>query len=340
MPSIAFLICPGVQALDLTGPMDVFAEANRFLLPAQHYRMKVLGTEPGLLRCSNRLAIHPDGWYGDEQGAFDLLMVAGGPELPQRARDGALCQWLRTMKARTARIASVCNGAFLLAHAGLLDGRQATTHWNDVSKLVARFPLITVAPDRLFVKDENVYTSAGVTAGIDLSLHLLYEDHGAQLTLNVAKRLVVFTQRSGGQSQFSPFLTPYAGKTTDQSPSQQEVLHYVMGNLDGDLSVRCLAKVAAMSERNFARVFMREVGVTPGDFVERARIDAARALLEGDQAPLKTVAHRCGFGSAARMRAAFVKHLSLSAGQYRQHFGAYSRATHDVKEQVLSTNLD
>lgn len=220
MPSIAFLIFPGVQALDLTGPMDVFAEANRFLPPDKHYRMKVLGTKPGLLRCSNGLSIEPDGWYGGEQGAFDLLMVAGGPELPQRGNDEAISEWLRDLQARTARIASVCNGAFLLAHAGLLDGRQATTHWNDVSKLVARFPLITVAPDRLFVKDENVYTSAGVTAGIDLSLHLLYEDHGAQLTLNVAKRLVVFTQRSGGQSQFSPFLMPYAVCRPESGPAR------------------------------------------------------------------------------------------------------------------------
>jgi transcriptional regulator GlxA family with amidase domain len=317
VPSIAILAFPGVQALDLSGPMDAFAEANRFLPASRHYTLRVLGTEAGPLRCSNGMAILPDALCHDTGEAFDLLMVAGGPDLPRQPRDAALCDWLGAASARCGRIASVCNGAFLLAHAGLLDGRQATTHWNDATRLAARFPRIAVAPDRIFVKDGHVYTSAGVTAGIDLSLYLLYEDHGAELSLNVAKRLVVFTQRSGGQSQFSPFLAPYVG----QASAQQAVQQYVLANLGADLSVQRLAEVAAMSERNFGRVFLREVGVTPGEFVERARIDAARVLLETDDAPLKTVAHRCGFGSAAAMRAAFVKHLGLSARQYRLNFG-------------------
>jgi transcriptional regulator GlxA family with amidase domain len=319
LPSIAILAFPGVQALDLSGPMDVFAEANRFLAPAQHYTLRVLGLEAGLLRCSNGMAIQPDGVYGEVDEPFDLLMVAGGPELPRQPRDDALCAWLNAMSTRCARLASVCNGAFLLAHAGLLDGRQASTHWNDATRLAARFPRVKLAPDRIFVKDGNVYTSAGVTAGIDLSLYLLYEDHGAELSLNVAKRLVVFTQRSGGQSQFSPFLAPYVG----QASAQQEVQQYVLAHLGADLSVQRLAEVATMSERNFGRVFLRDVGMTPGEFVERARIDAARVLLETGDAPLKTVAHRCGFGSPAAMRAAFVKNLGLSARQYRQNFGGY-----------------
>ncbi|CAH0177409.1 HTH-type transcriptional regulator CdhR [Massilia sp. Bi118] len=323
MPSIAILAFPGVQALDLSGPMDAFAEANRFLAPAEHYTLRVLGTEPGLLRCSNGMAVLPDALCHDVNEGVDLLMVAGGPELPRRPRDPALSAWLCAMSRRSARIASVCNGAFLLAHAGLLDGRQATTHWNDATRLAARFPRIAVAPDRIFVKDGQVYTSAGVTAGIDMSLYLLYEDHGAELSLNVAKRLVVFTQRSGGQSQFSPFLAPYV----DQASPLQTVQQFVLANLGADLSVQRLAGVAAMSERNFGRVFLRDAGVTPGEFVERARIDAARVLLETGDTPLKTVAHRCGFGSAAAMRAAFVKHLGLSARQYRLNFGGLGPAS-------------
>lgn len=319
MPSIAILAFPGVQALDVTGPMDVFAEANRFLPASKHYILRVLGTESGLLRCSNGLAIQPDGIYYGFNDRADLLMVAGGPDVPRMPRDDGLCSWLRTMSERTARVASVCNGAFLLAQAGLLDGCKATTHWSDVSKLAARFPRIAVVPDRIFIKDGNVYTSAGVTAGIDLSLYLLFEDHGAELSLNVAKRLVVFTQRSGGQSQFSPFLTPYVGHAS----VQQVVEQYVLENLESDLSIQRLAKVVAMSERNFARVFQRDVGMTPGEFVERARIDSARVMLEASRVPLKTVAHRCGFGSPACMRAAFVKNLGVTARQYRHNFGAF-----------------
>lgn len=210
-------------------------------------------------------------------------------------------------------------GAFLLAHAGLLDGRRATTHWNDVQNLTARFPSITVQPDRIFVRDGHIYTSAGVTAGIDLALHLVFEDCGADVSLNVAKRLVVFTQRSGGQSQFSPYLAPHVGGES----VMRTVQLYVLGHLNEDLRVERLARVAAMSERNFARVFARETRSTPGEFVERARVDAARVLLETGSEPLKTIAHRCGFGSPAHMRTAFVKHLGVTARQYRQHFGAF-----------------
>jgi transcriptional regulator GlxA family with amidase domain len=248
-----------------------------------------------------------------------LLLVPGGPQLPCDGPTPELCGWLRDTASRCKRIASVCNGAFLLAYAGLLDGRVATTHWNDVTTLAARFPKIRIQPDRIFVRDDHVYTSAGVTAGIDLALHLVFEDFGGEVSLNVAKRLVVFTQRSGGQSQFSPYLVPYV----DEGSVLQTVQHYVLGHIQGDLSVARLAQAVAMSERHFARVFVREAKMTPAQFVERARIDAARVLLESSDQPLKTVAHRCGFGTPAHMRAAFRRHLNVSAMEYRQHFGAY-----------------
>lgn len=319
MRTIAILAFPGVQSLDVTGPLDVFAEANRFLSPAAHYAARVLGTVAGPIACSNGMLLQPHARYDAAPDALDLLLVPGGPDLPRSPADGALAAWLRDMARRCARVASVCNGAFLLAHAGLLDGRRATTHWNDVALLSARFPRIDVQPDRIFVRDGDLYTSAGVTAGIDLALHLVHEDHGADVALNVAKRLVVFTQRSGGQSQFSPYLAPYVGDDSILRVVQEHVL----AHLDAPLGVAQLAGVAAMSERHFARVFAREAGVTPAEFVERARVDAARGLLERSSQPLKTVAHRCGFGSPARMRAAFLRHLGVSALAYRQHFGAF-----------------
>lgn len=316
---IDILAFPGVQSLDVTGPMDVFAEANRFLTPERHYRLRVVGTVPGPVVCSNGLQLQPHAVFDARAEAPDLLLVPGGPQLPRQVPEPALCDWLRHVAARSQRVASVCNGAFLLAHAGLLDGRCATTHWNDGSTLAARFPKIIVQPDRIFVRDGHVYTSAGVSAGIDLALHLVFSDHGAEVSLNVAKRLVVFTQRSGGQTQFSPYLAPYV----DEGSVLRTVQNHVLGHLGEELSVARLAEVARMSERHFARVFSREANMTPAEFVERARVDAARVLLEASNEPLKTVAHRCGFGSPARMRAAFKRHLDVSALEYRKHFGAY-----------------
>jgi len=320
MPNVAILAFPGVQALDVTGPMDVFAEANHYLAPQDTYRLTVLGLEASTLACSNGMLLQPHACFEDVREPPDLLLVPGGPSVPRQPRNERLCAWLGKIGGRAARVASICNGAFLLAHAGLLDQRRATTHWSDVRNLSARFPQVTVQPDRIFVRDGHVYTSAGVSAGIDLALHLVYEDWGADVSLNVAKRLVVFTQRSGGQSQFSPYLAPHVGEES----VMQKVQLYVLGHLDQDLSVERLAEVAAMSERNFARIFVKETRVTPAEFVERARVDAARVLLESGAEPLKTIAHRCGFGSAARMRATFVKHLGVTALQYRQHFGAYA----------------
>ena len=319
MTTIDILAFAGVQSLDVTGPMDVFAEANRFLAPDQQYHMRVIGNVPGQIVCSNGMLLQPHGFYADQDVAPDLLLIPGGPQLPRQTPEPELLRWLRGTATRCKRVASVCNGAFLLAHAGLLDGRVATTHWNDVTTLAARFPNIRIQPDRIFVRDGQMYTSAGVSAGIDLALHLVFEDVGGDVSLNVAKRLVVFTQRSGGQSQFSPYLTPHV----DEESLLRTVQNHVLGHIGADLSVARLADVASMSERNFARVFAREADMTPAEFVERARVDAARVLLESSDEPLKTVAHRCGFGSPARMRAAFRRHLGVSAMDYRQHFGAY-----------------
>lgn len=318
MPAIAILIFPGVQALDVSGPMDVFAEANSFLPLGQQYTIDVLGTQEGLLRCSNGLCMAAHRQYAQAHDTYDLLLVAGGPGLPAQPRDDALSTWLLAAAGRAGRHGSICNGAFLLGHAGLLDGKKVATHWNDAAALAAAFPQARVDADSIYVHDGKLVSSAGVTAGIDLALSLLADDGGARLALQVARRLVVYTQRQGGQSQFSPHLTPVVDAASPVAQAQQ----YVLAHLDGALDVASLARLVAMSPRNFARIFARELGVTPAHFIESARLDAARAMLAASDAPLKTVAWRCGFGTADQLRTVFLRRLGVSAKQYRQHFSS------------------
>ncbi len=319
MKRIGLLIFPGVQSLDVSGPLDVFAEANRFLAAHQHYVLNVIGTDAAPFACSNGMTLvaHQD-YRQIDQPDFDLMLVAGGPDLPQRAPEAELELWLRRACANAARYGSICNGAFLLGAAGLLDGCTVTTHWSDAAKLAQRYTRTHVEFDRIYVKDGRLYTSAGVTAGIDLSLALVAEDHGHELALNVAKRLVVFMQRSGGQSQFSPYLAPYVAANSPVAAAQD----YVLRHIGDDLSVQVLAGAAAMSVRHFSRVFVRDVGMSPAEFVARARVDAARRQLEHSAAPLKTIAFACGFSSAEQMRAAFSRYVGVSAGQYRENFSA------------------
>ncbi|KAF1046785.1 MAG: HTH-type transcriptional regulator CdhR [Herbaspirillum frisingense] len=321
MPTVSLLAFPGVQSLDVSGPLDVFAEANRFLLPQQHYRLQVIGAGDGPLICSNgmQLTAHRHFTHSDE--ACDLLLVAGGPVLVKQAPDAALGAWLRQQAQQAKRFGSICNGAFLLARAGLLDGTRATTHWDDAAALAQQFPQIRLEPDRIWLRDGKLYTSAGVTAGIDLSLALLAEDAGPEVALNVAKRLVVFMQRSGGQSQFSPYLTPYAEEDSLVGRVQQ----YVLAHLGDKLTVEKLAGLVATSPRNFARVFARDARMTPAEFIELARVDAARAMLERSALPLKSIAIDCGFRDAGHMRQVFQKRLGTGAQQYRDSFSASAR---------------
>jgi transcriptional regulator GlxA family with amidase domain len=322
MPTVAILVFPGAQALDISGPLDVFSEANRFLAQDQRYELTVIGSTQGMMQCSNGLPIAAHKHYSAVDAAFDLILVAGGPELPQQEHDAALLTWLHACALRSGKYGSICNGAFLLAHAGLLDGKTVTTHWNDAATLARMFPATTVDADRIYLQDGNLYTSAGVTAGIDLSLYLLSQHSGAEVSLNVAKRLVVFMQRRGGQSQFSPYLTPYAEETSPVSVVQQ----YVLANLQQELTVDVLAAVVAMSPRNFARIFVRDTNITPADFIESARLDAARALLESSNDPMKKVAYLCGFHNANQMRNVFVKRLGITAMQYRANFTAFGKS--------------
>jgi transcriptional regulator GlxA family with amidase domain len=242
--------------------------------------------------------------------------VAGGTGTRRAEGDEALIAWLRDAAKRARRVTSVCTGAFLLARAGLLDGRRATTHWASCTDLAERHPTITVEPDPIFVRDGNVATSAGVTAGMDLALALVEEDLGREVALEAARWLVLFLKRPGGQAQFSAQL---AAQTADRAPLR-ELQAWIPDHLDQDLSVPALAGRASMSERNFARAFRRETGMTPGAYVEAARVESARIALETGDLPVASVARQSGFGTVETMRRAFRRRVGVSPVDYRTRF--------------------
>jgi transcriptional regulator GlxA family with amidase domain len=313
---VAIAIHEGVQALDVAGPVDVFFEANQFVAPGERYETVLVASSRQPLRASNHMQMVADLAFEEASGGFELLLVAGGPALPNSDPDPRLTEWLRMAPQMAKLYGSVCTGAFALGHAGLLDGRQVTTHWQNAQQLASRFPAARVEPDRIYIRDDRLVTSAGVTAGIDLALSLVSERHGPKVAVAVAKRLVVVAQRQGGQSQFSPYLAALAN---DETPIARIQAH-VMAHIGKRHTLQSLAKEVGMSKRKLARHFVQETGVTPHEFVERARIDAARMLLEGSDRPLKAVAHDCGFGTADRMRVVFNARLGVSPAQYRASF--------------------
>ena len=244
------------------------------------------------------------------------MLIAGGDGHEALMHDQRLLAWLRRIAPRVRRFGSVCTGAFVLAAAGLLDGRRATTHWRQCDRLAREYPKITVEPDSLHVKDGATYTSAGVTAGMDLALALLEEDCGRRIALATAREMVLFLKRPGGQSQFSTHLEAQ----TTQTDSLRDLQDWVLNNLSEILTVETLAGRAAMSPRNFARVFTREAGATPAKFVERARLDAARRALEETSRPLTDISRECGFGHTETMRRIFIRHLNVAPHDYRRRF--------------------
>lgn len=315
---VVIAIFDGVQALDVAGPMDVFSEASQFVAESERYVLTTAAAAASAVRASNGTSLLADAAFDAAGGPWDIALVAGGPGLPAGNADGALVRWLRDVAAHQPCHGAICTGAFALGAAGLLDGRTVTTHWQHAERLARRFDRARVEPDRIFCQDGPLITSAGVTAGIDLALALVGAHHGAAVALSVAKRLVVFAQRQGGQSQFSPYLLPPA----DEGAPMSRVQAYVIAHLDAgtSLAVERLAEVAGMSARHFARSFVEWSGTTPHEFVERARVDAARALLESTGRPLKTIAWDCGFGSADRMRIVFAKRLGVTPARYRESF--------------------
>jgi transcriptional regulator GlxA family with amidase domain len=260
--------------------------------------------------------ITADRTFREVRGKIDTLLVAGGDAIEQNEINPAAVRWLKRISPRIRRVGSVCTGAMLLARAGLLDGRRATTHWNWCQTLIKRAPRARVERDPIFVRDENVYTSAGVTAGMDLALALVEEDHGSRLALQVARNLVLYLRRSGGQSQFSAALSL---QLTDRKPLL-ELEAWVLDNLREPLTVPLLAQRVAMSPRNFARVFTKEMKTTPAKFVERLRVEAARRRLEESRNSMEMIADECGFGNVNSMRNVFQRTLKIAPGQYRRHF--------------------
>ncbi|AXE96678.1 GlxA family transcriptional regulator [Paraburkholderia terricola] len=313
---VAIVVFDGVQALDVAGPLDVFAEANTYLSEHQRYQVSVVACDAGTVSCSNGMQLSVPFGFADFDTPFDLLLIAGGPQLPNTQPRSEFLQWLRDQSRGAARFGSVCNGAFLLAHAGLLDGKDVTTHWADAGRLADEFPQACVQPDSIFIRDGRLFTSAGVTAGIDLCLSLVAEDWGHELAVRVAKRLVVYIQREGGQSQYSPYL----GMRKDQDPIVGKVLQYVTEHITDTLSIEQLASAVSVSRRTFSRLFAKYAKATPSAFVEQVRVDTARRLLEETDAPLKTVAYKCGFHSATHMRTTFSRRLNVTPKQYRQRF--------------------
>jgi transcriptional regulator GlxA family with amidase domain len=313
---IGIVIHEGVQALDVAGPVDVFAEANGYVAKEVQYETVLIAADHKPIRASNRMQMVADLSFEEATGGFDMLFVAGGPSLPDADPDPLLVEWLREAPWRASTYGSICTGAFALGHAGLLDDRRVTTHWQNAAKLAARFPKARVEPDLIYVRDGRLVTSAGVTAGIDLALALVGERHGPAVAVAVAKRLVVVAQRQGGQSQFSPYLTAQA----DPASPIARIQDHVMAHIGSRHTLKSLADVVGMSTRNLVRHFTRETGITPHEFVERARVDAARMLLEGSDRPLKAVAFDCGFGTPDRMRIVFGERLGVTPAQYRANF--------------------
>ena len=320
---IVLLAFPGAQTLDVCGPLEVFAGAalrvaERGISGPGAYTIEIVASHSGPLVCSSGLRVVADRTFADVRGAIDTLLVAGGSGVTTALGDRTLIRWLRRTAVGARRVASVCTGAFLLAEAGLLAGRRATTHWAWCEAFARRYPDVRVDPNPIFVRDGKTYTSAGVTAGMDLALALVEEDHGRSLALEVARRLVLFLRRPGGQAQFSAQL---AVQQADREPLR-ELQAWIADHPRADLSVDGLARRVAMSPRNFARVFAREVGTTPARFVERVRVEAARRRLEESAHGVDAVADQCGFGSAESMRRAFARAVGVAPSAYRTRFRA------------------
>ncbi|HEY2057437.1 MAG TPA: DJ-1/PfpI family protein [Amycolatopsis sp.] len=316
---IVFVVFPGFSILDLTGPHEVFTQAG---LLTGDVVIETVAAGPGPVTSSGGLVITPDRTIDDELDSVDTLVAVGGLGVDQACEDPRLVDWIARIAPGARRTASVCSGAFLLGAAGLLGGRRAATHWARCDQLAERYPSVIVDPRPIFVRDGTVWTSAGVTAGIDLALAMTEDDHGPEVARAIARQLVMFVQRPGGQAQFSAQLAA-------QRPARaalREMIAWIADHPGDDLTVPALARRAAMSERNFTRVFHAETGRTPAAYVESVRVEAAKRLLESTAIPLETLAHRCGFGTDKSLQRTFKRTLQVTPGEYRKHFSARTTA--------------
>ncbi|HEX4152722.1 MAG TPA: helix-turn-helix domain-containing protein [Steroidobacteraceae bacterium] len=324
--TIAILAMPGVQLLDVSGPLDVFAEANVQARAANMqgrtdaYALRVIASRPGPIRSSSGARLVPDMVIGEGfREKIDTLLVAGSPNAPDIVPAAGVVDWLCKVTPGMRRFGSVCSGAFFLAATGLLDGRRITTHWAVADRLARAFPAINIDADAIHVRDGRLRTAAGVTAGLDLSLALVEEDLGRDMAMRVAAQLVMFFKRPGGQLQFSR-----KGETVPVGRSAlQEVQRWIAANPAADHSVQHLAQRTGLSPRHFARLFRQEVGITPATWVEEARVTAARRLLESGVAPKQT-ASQCGFADSDTLRRAFVRVVGITPAEYRKRYAGAS----------------
>ncbi|WP_155911960.1 GlxA family transcriptional regulator [Methylobacterium sp. 77] len=323
---VVILAYPAVQLLDVAGPLQVFATANDLSADAGRpapYRVRIVAERAGAVTTSSGLALVAEGLIA-ESDPVDTLIVAGGrgvQALLDQAQFGhsAILSWLVNRCAKSRRVASVCTGAFLLGSTGLLDGRRVATHWTRCDALRARYPAALVEADPIFIRDGDLWTSAGVTAGIDLALALVEDDLGREMSLAVARHLVVFLKRPGGQAQFSAALSLQGGD------ARFGRLHaWIAENLSADLTIPALADRAGMSPRSFARHYRADTGRSPAEAIEGIRFEAARRLLEETGLPAKRIAERCGFGAEETLRRVFLRRILTTPGDYRRRFAAFA----------------
>jgi len=315
---VAIIAFPGVTLLDISGPAQVLAELEAIELPAPGYSLSYLSTSGGLVPTDVGMMIDTLPISSVRPNEVDTLVIPGGPGIWEMRKDAALMKWIAQALPKARRVASVCLGAFVLAWTGVLDGKRVATHWRYCPRLQDSFPNIRVEPDAIFVKDGRVWSSAGVSAGIDLALAMVEEDFGHTTALDVARRLVVFLKRPGGQSQFSTIL---AAQASDVEGRFSELHAWIIENIASDLRVDVLAAKAGMTPRTFARAYASRTGMTPASGVEALRVETARLLLESGQVGgVVEVAKRAGFGDDERMRRAFLRHLGVSPSEYRSRF--------------------
>jgi len=334
MKKLVMLSVPPAQGVDVIGPLEAFGIASRMLEESsgrRGYESELVTNSPDLkLATSSGVSILAHKHYRYVRGKVDTLLISGGSGT-RGPRDPALLEWLRRTAKQARRVCSICTGAFLLAEAGLLKGRRATTHWRFVESFARKHPDVSWDPNPIFVQDGNIYTSAGISASMDLALALIEQDYGSALALDVARHMVIFLRRPGSQAQFSVALAAQAAERR----SLQELQVWIAENLAKDLSVEALAERVAMSGRNFARVFTRELGNTPARYVEQARVEAARTQLTATEDSVEQIAARCGFSSAELLRRSFLRHFKVAPSQYRKHFRA--RAVTDDRAARTTT---
>ena len=344
---ISILAYPWSEILDITGPYEAFTFASWALQKAEMikeptYLIEVLAEQPGPVKTLSGLEIVAHRSYREVNDEIDTLIIPGGfthgNEIPAQEFSSILdnkdlLDWIKITAPKVRRLVSVCSGAFLLAQCGLLEHRRATTHWDYCARFRERYRNVTLEPDKIFIRDGNIYTSGGITSGIDLALALIEEDWGRELSLFVAKYLVMFVKRPGGQSQFSTYLAFECSKR----PDLRDLQAWIIANPARDHTVESLADRVAMSPRNFARQFQTATGTTPAKFVELVRLDAARQFLESETLSIEAVAKKSGFTDTERMRRCFIKHLGVPPKDYRERFGfsSHLNATSKPFEQVI-----